>query len=422
MQIKQWKHKIEDSATLAINQRVLKLRAENKTIAHFGFGESPFPVHATIQQSLAENKHQKSYLPVLGLPLLRTTIAQFHNQHFNTHFNAENIAVGPGSKELIFQALFLLQGDVFIPVPSWVSYAPQAHLLEKPVHFIHTTFDNQYQLTPQELNDALQRSSCDQKILILNNPSNPTGQVYSPESLAALATVCKAHNVVIISDEIYALVHFNKTITSLCEYCPERVIVTNGLSKAFSAGGYRLGYLATQNTAFLQALSTVISETFSCVSSPIQFAAVAAFQNDPAIMQYTQECTNIHHACLQFVGNRLRQMGLNCLEAQGGFYLFPDFYSYQESLKNKHGISTSETLCTILIEEAGIAFLPGEHFGYLGAALAVRAAVVDYNGEALHQSYLKLGAVAFKDKLPKLVPSITLGLERLEKWLKGLGN
>lgn len=408
---------VKESATLAINQHVQKLRTNGQSVSHFGFGESPFAVHQNITQALADNRQQKSYLPGLGLPELREAIANFQNHHFATQFGAQDIAIGPGSKELIFQVLMLLPGDLLLPSPCWVSYAPQAMLLDKKAINLATDFDNHYKITPEALTHALQQSQSQQRILVLNSPSNPTGQVYSQNELEPLAQLCQQHNIIIISDEIYALVGFNGASPSLASICPERVVVTSGLSKAFSAGGYRLGFAASQNSDLLKKLAIVISETFSCVSSPIQYAALSAYQNDTQVMDYVGDCTSIHNIVLHYSANRFREMGLRCLDAHGGFYLFPDFSPYQQPLAER-GIHSSTQLTKVLLNEAGVAMLPGEDFGCTADTLAVRTAMVDYQGPAVFEQFTTLRSNTFSEQIEQQIPNISTGLTRLADWLK----
>jgi aspartate/methionine/tyrosine aminotransferase len=417
LKIKSFPIAVKESATLAINQKALLLRSKGKKLSHFGFGESPFPVHPKIQNALAENTDRKSYLPGLGLPELRERLAKFHNKYFHYDFSAENIAIGPGSKQMIFESLHLLEGVLLIPSPSWVSYQPQANILNKQSFYVPTYFKNNYQIMAEDLQQAAAQVSSEQKILILNSPNNPTGQSHNKENLARIAAVCKEQNIVVICDEIYALVSFDSLAEVLLQHCPERVIITSGMSKAFSAGGYRFGFLATHNEDFLKQLAVVVSETYSCVSAPIQYAALTAYSDDPEIMQYLSDCNKIHKTIISYVHRRLQAMGLNCLMAQGGFYLFPNFLKYQSAL-HKRGVDNSAQLCNLLMEEAALVSLPAKDFCCDESVLSVRLAVVDYDGQEAYQRYLS--DKQFAQNISSIAPNIATGMDRLEQWLSNI--
>ncbi len=378
---------LKESATLKINQLAKQLRAEGKEVCHLGFGESPFPVPEPLVQALRDAAHEKTYLPGLGLPELRASVARFFTEVFGYAAHPHQVVVGPGSKELIFNLLYLFEGPLLIPSPSWVSYGPQAHLLNKPSHLVATQREQGYRLQADALDATCRELGPGQKLLILNNPSNPTGSVHTAAELEALATVCRQHQVLVIADEIYALVDYSREgFTGLARFYPEGTIVTSGLSKAFSAGGWRLGValLPEALEGVLPAWNALISETFSCVSSPIQYAAVPAFEANEAIRSYVSQCTRIHQAACQHLHQRFLEIGLNAPEPEGGFYLFPDFQPFSDSLARR-GITTSAELCQALLEQEQVALLPGEAFFFPAEGLAVRAAAVDYSGAEMLQ-------------------------------------
>ena len=166
---------LKESATLSINQHVMKLLNEGKNICHLGFGESPFPVPDSMQTALRENSHRKQYISGRGLPELRKAVADFFQTQFGYNYTAENIFISPGSKEMIFQHVYLLEGPLMVPSPSWVSYGPQAAIRSKTFIPIPTDINNGYRLQAEELDKTFSNQRFPQSILILNNPSNPTG-------------------------------------------------------------------------------------------------------------------------------------------------------------------------------------------------------------------------------------------------------
>ncbi len=380
-----------ESSTLAINQHVAKLRNAQQSIFHFGFGESPFPLPAALKNALINNAHQKSYLPTQGLLSLREAIGDFYQNNFSYSFDAEHIFIGPGSKELLFQLLFLLEGKLLLPSPSWVSYAPQAQLCGKETLIIPTRFEDGYQISPDALDDACLKSRSSQHILIVNYPNNPTGQCLDLATAKALAEVCRKHQIIVISDEIYALTqHDGGQHVSIVHHYPEATIVTGGLSKAFSAGGYRLGIalLPDNQITLRDNLVKLISETFSAVSAPIQYAAQHVYSNYESVRNHVDACTQLHALAGMHVYQRFQAMGLRCLKPQGGFYLFPDFSPYAAKLQQL-SIHNDKDLTQHLLKHYAIACLPGSDFNSDTKSLCVRIAYVDYDGTDVLDSYLK---------------------------------
>ncbi|MEM9302561.1 MAG: aminotransferase class I/II-fold pyridoxal phosphate-dependent enzyme [Pseudomonadota bacterium] len=410
---------LKESSTLAINTRVRAMRAAGETVFHFGFGESPFPVHPLIQEALRANAQRSEYLPTLGLPALREAICAFYARHHGYAFDPAAVSIGPGSKELLFQALLILEGPLLIPAPSWVSYGPQAQIRGKDVREIQTRKANGWKLQADELEATCTALAEEpQKLLIINSPNNPTGAVYSDAELGALAAVCKRHGVLVISDEIYALVDFSgNPYRGFSAHYPEGTLVTGGLSKGYSAGGYRLGFLAApaHMQDMLNALSALTSETFSAVSAPTQYAALAAFSDDADLLEYVAICRSIHQAAGTYLHARLRAMGVGCVPPEGAFYLFPDFETQAPALRAR-GIDGSTQLCNWLLNEAAVATLPGSDFYCEDALLACRMATVDYDGERVLAAARAAGNVD-GDFVSAHCPNLVQGCDSLETLL-----
>ena len=421
---------LKESATLAINMKARAARAKGEDVCHFGFGQSPFAVHPRIQIALAKNAHQKDYLPTKGLPALCEAIADYHKEFFGYDFKSDMILTGPGSKELIFQALYILEGPVLVPAPSWVSYGPQINIRGKDIVPIITKRENSYKIQADELKATCQTQGNGQKVLILNNPSNPTGAVYSEDEVKGLAKVCREENVIVISDEIYALINFSgKPYKGFPLYYPEGSIITSGLSKSHAAGGYRFGFIAMPENMkeLMKALCAMVSETYSAVSAPTQYAALEAYSGDYELITYVKQCTRIHKACGEYLQKRFVAMGLNCPEPQGAFYLFPDFTPFKEKLKAK-GINNCSELCNFLFDHYRVAVLPGSDFYYPDDYFGCRVASVDYDGEAVYSAslkpYLKVEVKEFdfldEAFVEKECPRLKEGADRIEKFLKSL--
>ncbi|MFX0115002.1 MAG: pyridoxal phosphate-dependent aminotransferase [Candidatus Hodarchaeota archaeon] len=418
---------LKPSATLAINELVNDRRMKGEDILHLGIGESPFPVHSHIRKALCENSDKKSYLPVQGIYPLREKIATFYQRMFNLSCSPEQIIVGPGSKILLFDALTALEGSLFLPIPSWVSYQHQASLIGKRICYIECAPEESYLLNPEALEQAIARYEPNpekQKILLLNYPCNPTGASFSASQLKEIALVARDHNVVILSDEIYGLVSFEgQEHHSIAEFCPERTIVTGGFSKDRSLGGFRLGVmiLPEEEEALKRAILSVGSETWSCVAAPIQYAAITAYQtDDQAIMEYIRDCTVIHEIIANYVHRRLEETGIHCPKPQGAFYLFPNWNNDRETLE-KMGIRTSIELSERLLEIWNVATLPGFEFGMDCASLCIRIATVDYDGETAVKRFQEDRDMAksFPEVFVKMVaPKIVRACDQLEKFTK----
>ncbi|WP_321374525.1 aminotransferase class I/II-fold pyridoxal phosphate-dependent enzyme [uncultured Draconibacterium sp.] len=414
---------LNQSATLLINERSNELIQKGETVYKLGLGQSPFPVPEIVQEALRQNAHQKDYLPVMGLYKLREAIADFNYRHQGLECTADDIMIGPGSKELIFILQLVYYGELIIPTPSWVSYSPQARIAGRHVNWVPTSEESEWKLSPEKL-DLICRSDPDRpRVVILNYPSNPTGATYSEDWLIELAKVARKYNIILISDEIYSLLDHNGDHISIARYYPEGTIVSSGLSKWAGAGGWRLGtFTFPSNLKWLQkAMGTVASETFTSTSAPIQYAAVTAFENHPEIDEYLHHSRRILKSLGNYFANRLREKYVTVPTPKGGFYLFPNFSVYREKLAAK-GILTSFELCETILRDTGVAFLPGMEFGRQPEELTARIAYVDFDGETV----LKTAMNEYKDLplteefLKKYCSKMVYAIQKLEDWLEAL--
>jgi aspartate aminotransferase len=285
--------------------------------------------------------------------------------------------------------MFILQlvfyGDLVIPAPSWVSYSPQASIIGRQIRRVETQRHNGWRLQADELEALCLEDPNRPRLLILNYPNNPVGTSYSPDELAALAEVAARYDLIVLSDEIYGQLRFDGSHDTIASYYPDRTIISSGLSKWAGAGGWRLGTFLFPPALrwLLDAMSVVASETFTTTSAPIQYAAIDAYQGGREIDEYLSNARRILGALGPGVAGRLREAGCHLPEPEGGFYLFPDFSDHRESLRRR-GIVSSAQLCERLLEEAGVACLPGTDFGRPATELTMRLAYVDFDGaEAL---------------------------------------
>ena len=260
-------------------QRAKERGEQGLDFVHYAFGGSPFPVPDAVQAALRDAADQGEYLPAEGIAPLREQVCKFWDHHFGMSIDPSRVVTMPGSKQGIYNTLALLQGPVILPAPSWVGYLPIARLLDKEVLVLETDAAHDYRITAEGLDahcSALE--DVPQSCVILNSPNNPTGSVYSRSELEDIAVVCRKHNVVVISDEIYSLITYEpKAFTSMAEVYPEGTFVTTGISKYAGAGGYRLGVTILPPTCTEEQLLNfrkVGAATYTNASAPVQYAAI----------------------------------------------------------------------------------------------------------------------------------------------------
>ena len=402
---------LKASATLAINELSQKLITEGKEVFKFGLGQSPFPVPDIIVKELQKNAHQKDYLNVSGLIGLREEVANYHSNKNQYKYNAESVIIGPGSKELIFQTQLVLNCDLLLPSPSWVSYEPQAQILNKTVHWIKATAETNWHLDPEELDKTCANLNSVNKLLILNSPNNPSGTTHG--NLKELANVAKKHNVIIIADEIYAELDFTGEYKSITHHYPEKTIVSSGLSKWCGAGGWRIGTLVFPDelSYIRDSVRTVASETFTAVSAPIQYAAIKAYSEDHS--EYLENSRLILKMIGDYIYKELSSVGVICQKPQGGFYMICDF----SNVVNKtHEINNDKTLCQKILNDIGFAMLPGSDFGMEEDKLLSRIAFVDFDGSKALKMISK-EKPSSDNFLDLTCPKIVKGISVLKDWL-----
>lgn len=370
------------SATLGINELSNELMATGRKVYKMGLGQSPYPVPHSVAAELAKHVYEKDYLPVKGLYALRESVANNHNRKQGLHDSAEDVLIGPGSKELMFILQLVYYGDLVIPTPSWVSYAPQAHIIGRNVRWLNTTRANNWCLTAEELETYCAKDPDCPRIVILNYPSNPTGQTYSDDQLKEIAEVARKYHIVLLSDEIYGELHHHGKHRSISHYYPEGTIVSSGLSKWCGAGGWRLGTNIFPKGLrwLLDAMAVVASETFTSTSAPIQYAAIRAFDGGDDIEEYLDHSRKVLLYLGQSIYKKLHDAGVCNPEPEGGFYLMPDFSPLRDKLREK-GILNSTDLCDRLLQDTGVAILPGRAFGRPDEELTARLAYVNFDGE-----------------------------------------
>ena len=364
---------LRPSATVHINDKSNELIAKGEHVFKWGLGQSPFPVPQPMVDALKTHAARKEYVTSQGLLELRQAIAARHSGL------ADDILIGPGSKELFFILQLCLECDLYLPVGSWVSYVPQARLIGRKVHWLPTSRERCYLLSGEDIHAMCRADPSTPKLLILNYPSNPHGYTYSSAALKEIAAaVSRYPNVLILADEIYGGVHHSNGHVSLAQFLPNQTIVSNGISKVYGAGGWRLGYLVFPPSLnwLCKAMTAVASETFTSVSAPIQCASIEAFRPSQVMDRYLADSQAILCVLATALQARLTRGGIVIgAPVQGAFYMALSFERWA-----KHFID-DEAVCAFALEKARVAFLPGSAFGWPAKDLKARISYVNFNGE-----------------------------------------
>lgn len=378
---------VPPSLTLAIAAKAKALKAEGIDVCSFSAGEPDFdtPAHikAAAEKALQEGKTK--YGPAAGEPKLREAIARKLREDNGLCYNAENVIVTNGGKHSLFNLMLALieTGDeVIIPAPYWLSYPEMVKLAEGTPVIVSTDTASGYKITPDQLRSAITPKT---KLFVLNSPSNPTGMIYTPEEIKALAEVVVENNIWVVSDEIYEKILYDGaehlSIGAIGAEIFERTIISNGFAKAYSMTGWRLGYLAGP-IELIKAATTIQSHSTSNVCTFAQYGAIAALEG-------SQDC--VEEMCQAFAARRQVMLdrlnaipGLMCPKPDGAFYMFPDI--------SQTGMKSME-FCNALLESHQVAVVPGIAFGA---------------DDCIRLSYATDMA------------SIEKGMDRLEKFVRGI--
>ena len=400
---------LKPSSTLAINETSRKLEEQGKKIFKFGFGQSPFKVPVDVVEELRTNAHQNQYLPMQGLFKLRDAVAKYTSNKKNLNYKSENVIIGPGSKELMFLLHIIFDGEIILPAPSWVSYAPQAILGRNKVKILQTKAENNWFPTAKEIEEFIIKDKDKNYLLFINSPNNPSGQIC--ENLEEIAEVANNYNLIILSDEIYSELSFEQNYKSISNYCPNKTIISTGLSKWCGAGGWRLGYFIVPDSLnkIKDMINVLASETFSAVSAPIQYAAIKAYENDHS--DYINKSRNILKAVGNYVYENLKSNKVLINKPHGGFYLMPEFL-------NKKFNSSSE-MCDSILNDTGVALLPGSDFGFEQTKMLARLSFTDFDGQEF-MNKIEDNQKIDNDKISELAPKIVQGVDNLKKWSESI--
>ena len=389
---------IKPSPTIAVTTKARELKAAGKNVIGLGAGEPDFDTRINIKDAAitAINNGETKYTAVDGTPELKAAIKQKFAKENNISYEANEISVGTGAKQVLYNTFMasLNEGDeVIIPAPYWVSY-PDIILLSggTPI-IVECGLKQNFKITPKQLEDNITSKT---KWLILNSPSNPTGAAYTKDELTELANILKKHpNIYILSDDIYEhIVYDDFKFTTIAEIAPElkeRTITLNGVSKAYSMTGWRIGF-AGGNKDLIKAISIIQSQSTSNPSSISQAAAIEAL-NGP--QEYIKENALMFQGRRDLVLNRLNDTpGLSTFKPQGAFYVFP-YCADLFGKKTPKGevIKNSTELAGYLLEDALVAVVPGSAFGtegYFRISYATSNELLEQACERIKNSLAKL--------------------------------
>jgi aspartate aminotransferase len=358
--------KIKPSPTLAVTMRAKALQAQGRDIIGFGAGEPDFDTPANIKEAAirAIREGFTKYTPVGGTDDLKDAIITKLKRDNDLAYGRSQVVVSCGAKHTLYniaQALFERGDEVIIPSPYWVSY-PDIVLLAgaRPV-IVPTTAATGFKLTPERLEKAIRKKT---KAVIINSPSNPTGAVYSLEELRGIADVLLSKGVLAISDDIYERILYDglpfHNIANVSEAMKDRCIVVNGVSKAYAMTGWRIGYAAGPERV-ISAVTEMQSQSTSNAASISQKASVEALAGDQsAVSVMTAEFQKRRDYIVKAL-NGIR--GISCMKPPGAFYVFPRVSRLYGKGAGNRKMTHSVDLSEFLLEEAGVAVVPGSAFG-----------------------------------------------------------
>jgi aspartate aminotransferase len=359
---------LSESETLAMTRKSRELKAKGYDVINLSIGEPDFNTPEFIKDAAhaAIDQNKTHYPPVPGIPELRDAVVRKLKRDNGMDYNADQIIISGGAKHSIANAMLCLvnKGDeVIVPAPYWVSYKEIIKLAEGVPVVVETSIDNDFKITPEQLESAITPKS---KVLIYSSPCNPTGSVYTKEELEALARVIDKHkDIYVLSDEIYELIRFEGTHESIAQFdfIRDRVIIINGVSKGFAMTGWRVGYLAAP-PEIAKACDKLQGQVTSGTCSISQYASIAAMECDPATNEEVKKMVETFDERRQLVYGLLEQIpGFRNNMPEGAFYFFPNVKEYFGKTFGDEVISNSSDLCMYLLNHAHVAVVPGDAFG-----------------------------------------------------------
>jgi len=357
---------VKPSPTGAVLALAAELQAAGRDLISLGTGEPDFdtPQHIKDAAISAINNGQTKYTPIDGTAELKAAIRKKFARENQLEYETSQIVVTSGAKQALFNlcvALLNPGDEAIIPAPYWVSYPDMVRLAEAEPIFVDTGIEQDFKMTPAQLEDAITDKT---RLLILNSPSNPTGASYKKAELQALGAVLEKYpGIVILSDDIYEHIHWaDEPFVSFAAACPallDRTVTTNGVSKAYAMTGWRIGYAAGPQN-LITAMKTIQSQSTSNPCSVSQAAAVEALNGDQSCVAMMTAAYRERHDYVVDALNGIK--GFECRRGEGTFYVFPKV----SDILDAKGMGTDIELVEFLLNEADIACVPGSAFGAPG--------------------------------------------------------
>jgi aspartate aminotransferase len=366
MKTAKWLDCIVPSPTMAVNQKVIELKSKGKKIVSLVVGEPDFETPDFIKEAVnqALKKNYTKYTETQGILPLREAICEKLQRDNGLKYDPSQIITTCGAKQAISTALFVLidEGEeVLVPSPYWVSYPDMVKLARGVPVFVETTAKNRYKLTTADLEKVTTPKT---KVLILNNPSNPTGVLYDKDELLKIAQWCVKKGITMISDEVYERIVFSgrkfTSVAGLSEEIYNSTVTINGLSKSHCMTGWRMGYAAAPKNV-IGAMTNFQSHFLSHIPTFIQHASIVALKDDSFIAKMVVAYEERINTTVELMKKYMPLCEF--VEPDGAFYIFPTVNKYYGKSFNGKTIKDSVDMATFLLEEAGVAVVPGLAFG-----------------------------------------------------------
>jgi aspartate aminotransferase len=358
-------NRLSESATIAMARKARELKSQGQDIISLSLGEPDFNTPDFIKEAAKNgiDQNYSKYMPVNGYQDLRETISQKFKRDNDIHYTADQIVVSTGAKQSIANVVLscVNPGDeVIVPAPYWVSYEQIIQMAEGIPVFIETSIENDFKITPSQLQNAITTKT---KMMIYSSPCNPSGSVYSKEELRYLADILVNYpEITVVSDEIYEYINFTGNYFSMGAFKDmyNQVVTVNGVSKSFAMTGWRLGYIGAPE--WLAKACTKIQGQFTSGTSGIsQRAAIAAISSSPSVVD---EMKSAFLERRNFVLEELNKIdGIKINKPQGAFYVFPDISNFFNKSFNEFTIKNADDLTMYLLETAKVALVTGNAFG-----------------------------------------------------------
>ncbi len=375
---------IKPSATIAVSNKAMELKAQGKDIVSLGFGEPDFdtPEHIRNAAIAAINAGQTRYTAVDGTPELKAAIIEKFRRDNRLDYQPKQILVSNGAKQSLFNLMLALlnPGDeVIVPAPYWVSYPDMVKLTDGEPVILSGGAEHDYKITARQLRNTINEQT---RLLILNSPSNPTGKVYTAKEYRELGEVLEDFpRVYIACDDIYEHIYWGSepyhTLLNVCPGLAERTVVINGVSKAYAMTGWRIGYAAGPQE-LIAAMRKAQGQSTSCPGSVSQAAAVAALSGPQDCVAEMRDAFRQRYEYFRAALNEIH--GVDCPSCDGAFYAFPSFQGVIDSIEN---LNNDVDLAEWLMDSAGVSTVPGSAFGAPGHLRLSYAASLEYLEDAV---------------------------------------